>query len=223
MGQAVMSYNRDNGKHCRFILVQIQEETDDKAKKAGFKTIPEIAEERIRRAGRKIVDEIRAKEAPHVNGDATLFDEDSSMFHTRACDLPDVGFRVLRLDTSNMEDVYYTPAELNKESIFSSVENVKADRTGMDLLFQVMPELNIELSAPIEQRTINGHEVLAVKGNHLIATFDRNVDEQTITEIAQLQPTYFAMRNDSAASDNLLDNIEQIFRRYSPDTVRRIL
>ena len=141
MGHAVMKYNAEKGKHCKFILVQLPEETDDKAKKAGYENICQIGEERIRRAVDKV------KEEAGLQGQ----------------DL-DTGFRVLKLDSSNMEDVFYTPEDFNEQHLFTSVDNVKQDRTPLDLLFQVMPELDIELSAKIEEKKVNGKNVFFVDG-----------------------------------------------------------
>lgn len=199
---AVMKLNAEDGGKRKFIMVQLPEVTDEKseARNAGYKTICEIGEERIRRAGEKIKDE------------AGLQGQDL-----------DIGFRVLKLDSSNMEDVFYSPEDFDAKNIFNSVDNVKRDRTPLDLLFQVMPELNIELSAKIEEKEVNGKKVFFVDGNYLIATFDMDVNESTITEIAKLKPQYFVMRDASASNDNVLDNFEQIFRHYSPDTIRKIL
>ena len=200
MGHAVMKFNADKTKHCKFILVQLPEETDDKAKKAGYETICQIGEERIRRAGKKVKEEAG-----------------------QPADGLDTGFRVLKLDSSNMEDVFYKPEDFDAKNIFTTVDNVKPDRTSLDLLFQVMPELNIELSAKIEEKEVNGKKVFFVDGDYLIATFDTEVNESTVTEIAKMKPQYFVMRDASAANDNVLDNFEQIFRHYSPDTIRKIL
>lgn len=199
---AVMKLNAEDGGHRKFVMVQLPEVTDEKseARKAGYANICEIGKERIRRAGKKV------KEEAGLQGQ----------------DL-DIGFRVLKLDTSNMEDVYYTPDDLTKQNLFNSVDNVKSDRTPLDLLFQVLPELNIELSARIEEKEIHGKKVFMVNGDQLIATFDTDVNESTITEIAKLRPVYFVMRDASAENDNVLDNFEQIFKHYSPDTIRRIL
>lgn len=199
---AVMKLNAEDGGKRKFIMVQLPEVTDEKseARKAGYKTICEIGEERIRRAGRKI------KEEAGLQGQ----------------DL-DTGFRVLKLDSSNMEDVFYTPEDFDAKDIFTTVDNVKPDRTPLDLLFQVMPELNIELSAKIETKKVNGKKVFFVDGNFLIATFDTEVNESTVTELAKMKPQYFVMRDASAANDNVLDNFEQIFRHYSPGTNRKIL
>ncbi len=135
----------------------------------------------------------------------------------------DIGFRVLKLDSSNMEDVFYTPEEFSEQNLFNTVDNVKPDRTPLDLLFQMMPELDIELSAKIEEREIDGKKVFFVDDTYLIATFDIEVNESTVTEIAKMRPQYFVMRDASAANDNVLDNFEQIFKHYSPDTNRKIL
>lgn len=199
---AVMKLNAEDGGHRKFIMVQLPEVTDEKseARKAGYANICEIGKERIRRAGKKVKEE------------AGLQDQDL-----------DIGFRVLKLDSSNMEDVYYTPDDLTERDLFNSVDNVKPDRTPLDLLFQVLPELNIELSARIEEKEIHGKKVFMVNGDLLIATFDTDVNESTITEIAKLRPVYFVMRDASAENDNVLDNFEQIFKHYSPDTIRRVL
>ncbi len=199
---AVMQLNAEDGGNRKFIMVQLPEKTDEKSEayKAGYKNICEIGKERIRRAGRKIKEENKDKEG---------------------IEKLDIGFRVLKLDTSNMEDVYYTPQEFTPQLLFN--ENVKADRTGEDLLFQVMLDLGIELSAKIETRQIAGKTVHIVDDNYLVACFDRDVTEAAIKEIAQLHPVYFVMRDASAANDNVIDNFEQIFRHYSTDTNCKIL
>ena len=199
---AVMKLNAEDGGKRKFIMVQLPEVTDEKseARKAGYKNICQIGEERIRRAGEKVKEEA---------GD-------------KAKNL-DIGFRVLKLDSSNMEDVFYTPEDFNETHLFSTIDNVKPDRTPLDLLFQVLPELGIELSAKIEEREVNGKKVFCVDGTYLIATFDKDVNESTVKEIAKLQPQYFVMRDASASNDNVLDNFEQIFKHYSPDTIRKIL
>ena len=199
---AAFLHNIQEQSICKFIMVQLPEVTDEKseARKAGYENICQIGEERIRRAGKKI------KEEAGLQGQ----------------DL-DIGFRVLKLDSSNMEDVFYTPEDFDEKHLFNYVDNVKPDRTPLDLLFQVMPELGIELSAKIEEKEVNGKKVFFVDESYLIATFDTDVNESTVTEIAKMKPQYFVMRDASAANDNVLDNFEQIFRHYSPDTIRRIL
>ena len=202
---AVMKLNAEDGGNRKFIMVQLPEKTDEKSEayKAGYKNICEIGKERIRRAGKKV------KEEAGLQGQNL-----------------DTGFRVLKLDSSNMEDVYYTPLEFELQSLF--MENVKADRTGEDLLFQVMLDLGVELSVKIENENLkieNGRTITVhnVDKGYLMACFDRDIDEATITEIAKRQPVYFVMRDASAASDNVIDNFEQIFKHYSPDTVCRII
>lgn len=204
---AVMQLNAEDGGNRKFIMVQLPEKTDpqSEAYKAGYPNICEIGKERIRRAGKKIKEENKDKEA---------------------IDRLDTGFRVLKLDSSNMADVYYTPAETPIEQTlgFEAFEdNIKPDRTAEDLLFQVMPECNLPLSSRIEEREIHGKKIYAVDGNYLVACFDRDIDEQVITEIARMQPYYFVMRDASAATDNVLDNFDQIFNAYSKETIRRIL
>lgn len=199
---AVMKLNAEDGGKRKFIMVQLPEVTDEKseARKAGYANICEIGKERIRRAGKKVREEAG-----------------------QAADGLDAGFRVLKLDSSNMEDVFYTPEDFNEQHLFNYVDNVKSDRTPLDLLFQVLPELGIELSAKIEERDVNGKKVFFVDGTYMIATFDTEVNESTVTEIAEMKPDYFVMRDASAANDNVLDNFEQIFKHYSTDTIRKIL
>ena len=221
--QAVMELNAYDGGKRKFILVQAPEKMENPANvELTFETIPQFAEERIRRAGEQICrDAINRVRGDQGNSKPDgLFDDDAS---EQNVNLPDVGFRVLKLDSSNMEDVFYTPEDFNEADLFKSVDNVKPDRTPLDLLFQVMPELGIELSAKIEERSVNGKKVFFVDGTYLIATFDTEVNESTVTEIAKLKPQFFVMRDASAANDNVLDNFEQIFRHYSPETTRKIL
>ena len=204
---AVMQLNAEDGGNRKFIMVQLPEKTDPKSEayKAGYPNICEIGKERIRRAGKKIKEENKDKEA---------------------IDRLDTGFRVLKLDSSNMADVYYTPAQTPIEQTlgFEAFEdNIKPDRTAEDLLFQVMPECNLPLSSRIEEREIHGKKVYAVDDNYLVACFDRDIDEQVITEIARMQPYYFVMRDASAATDNVLDNFDQIFEAYSKSTVKKII
>lgn len=199
---AVLKHNSETRGKRKFIMIQIPESTDiiSEAFKAGFTNICEIGKERIRRAGKKI------------KADAGLMGQDL-----------DIGFRVLRLDSSNMEDVYYTPDQFDPNAIQGLMDNVKADRSEEDLLFQVMLELDIPLSASIQQEQIAGKRVFNVADGHLIATFDRDINETTVTEVARRKPNFFVMRDASAANDNVLDNFDQIFHYYSPDTTCKIL
>lgn len=197
---AVMQLNAEDGGTRKFIMVQLPEKTSEKsdAYKAGYKNICEIGKERIRRAGKKIKEE------------GGLMAQNL-----------DTGFRVLKLDSSNMNDVYYTPEEFDINSLFSV--NVKTDRSSEDLLFQVMLELGAELSSKIEREEIVGKQVYKVNENYIVACFDTDVDEAAITEMAKMRPVYFVMRDSSRATDSVADNFEQLFKCYSPDTVCKVL
>ena len=200
---AVMKLNAEDGGHRKFIMVQLPEKTDEKSEayKAGYKNICEIGKERIRRAGRKIK-------------------EDAGL--TAPVDL-DIGFRCLRLDSSNMENVYYTPEEISQQDMFSLVDNVKSDRTPEDLLFQVMLDLGVLLSSPIEVKEIAGKKVFNVAEGFLLACFDHDVTEETVKAIAQMKPYYAVFRDSSMANDSVATNFDQIFETYSPETVRKVL
>ncbi len=199
---AVMQLNAEDGGRRKFIMVQLPEETDNKSEayKAGYKNICEIGKERIRRAGAKIKEE------------AGILAQNL-----------DIGFRVLKLDSTNMKDVYYNTEEYNYNIFEKLTDNIKEDRASEDLLFQVMLDLGVLLSSKIEESTIDGKRVFNVADGFLIACFDENVTEQTIKTIAQLKPYYFVMRDSSMANDNVATNFEQIFATYSPDTVRKVL
>ncbi len=200
---AVMKLNAEDGGHRKFVMVQLPEKTDEKSEayKAGYKNICEIGKERIRRAGRKIK-------------------EDAGL--TAPVDL-DIGFRCLRLDNSNMENVYYTPEETQQQDLFSLVDNVKPDRTPEDLLFQVMLDLGVLLSSPIEATEIAGKKVFNVANGFLLACFDHEVTDETVKAIAQMKPYYAVFRDSSMANDSVATNFDQIFETYSPDTVRKVL
>ena len=200
---AVMKLNAEDGGHRKFIMVQLPEKTDEKSEayKAGYKNICEIGKERIRSAGRKIK-------------------EDAGL--TAPADL-DIGFRCLRLDESNMKPVYYTPDEVGQQDLFSLVDNVKEDRTPEDLLFQVMLDLGVLLSSPIEVKEIAGKKVFNVADGFLLACFDHDVTEETVKAIAQMKPYYAVFRDSSMANDSVATNFEHIFETYSPDTVRKVL
>ena len=198
---AVMQLNAEDDGNRKFIMVQLPEETEEKSEayKAGYKNICEIGKERIRRAGAKIKEE---------NGMAQNLD---------------IGFRVLKLDSSNMKDVYYTPDEYEINMFDMLSDNIKEDRTPEDLLFQVMLDLGVLLSSKIEETSICGKKVFNVADGFLYACFDNNVSEETITAIAKKKPYYFVMRDSSMANDSVATNFEQIFATYSPDTVRKVL
>lgn len=199
---AVMQLNAEDGGKRKFIMVQLQEECaeNSEAYKAGYKNICEIGKERIRRAGKKI-----KEENPLTTQDL------------------DIGFRVLKCDSSNMEDVYFTPKEYmdKQQSLF--VDNIKKDRNDEDLLFDAMLKLDTPLSSKIEKITIAGKTVYNVAQGHLMACFDKNVTDEVITAVAKEMPSYFVMRDSSQADDSVAINFEQIFNTYSPQTVRRVL
>lgn len=212
---AVMQLNAEDGGNRKFIMVQLPEATDEKSEayKAGYKNICEIGKERIRRAGKKIVEDQEKKRM-----EEGLFAGSSTGSEARPLD---IGFRVLKLDSSNMQDVYYSPEQFNENLLFE--DNIKPDRTDEDLLFQAMIELGIEFSAKIEQREIAGKTVWSVADNYLMACFDKDVNETAITEIARQHPYYFVLRDSSLATDNVADNFEQIWEEYSKETIRKII
>lgn len=199
---AVMQLNAEDGGKRKFIMVQLPELTDEKseANKAGYKTICEIGKERIRRAGKKI--------------------KEGNPLTTQ--DL-DTGFRVLKLDSSNMEDIYYTPKDISQADLFSLVDNVKPDRTSEDLLFQVMLELGATLDSKIETSVVADKTIYNVADGFIVACFDKNVTDDVVTTIAKMQPLYAVLRDTSMATDSTATNFEQIFKTYSPQTTTKIL
>ena len=201
---AVMDLNAEDGGNRKYILVQLPEETDEQSEayKAGYKTICDIGKERIRRAGQKILEEHKDKE-----GIENL----------------DIGFRVLKVDSSNMKDVYYEP-DMTEQGFLDSFENnIKEDRSPEDLLFQVMLDLGIPLSADIQVETLGGKDVYVVEGGFFIACFDAHVGDEVVKAIAEKKPYYAVFRDASMASDSVATNFDQIFESISPETVRRVL
>ena len=197
---ALMKRNEEKESHCKFILVQIPEEISEKKKAQGYNNICEIGKERIRRAGKKIK-------------------EDNPLTTQNL----DTGFRVLKLDSQNMQDVYYSPADTTQSNIFNLVNNVKEDRTPEDLLFQVMLELGATLDSKIETTSIAGKQIFNVADNYLVACFDRDIDDEVVTVIAKMQPQYAVLRDTSMSNDSTATNFEQIFKTYAPDTVTKVL
>ena len=230
---AVMQLNAEDGGNRKFIMVQLPELCDEKSEafKAGYKNICEIGKERIRRAGQQILKQVQnGKEKSHTDSSLltqTLFsnEEEKSLDFSNPCDNKklDIGFRVLKCDTSNMEEVYYTPDHIDTNDLFKN--NIKSDRTAEDLLFQVMLDLGVMLSSKIQTKQIDGKTVYCVEGNYLVACFDEDVTEETITKIAKEKPYYFVMRDpaNSKDGDSLITNFEQIFTTYSPETIRKVL
>ena len=186
---AVMQLNAEDGGNRKFIMVQLPEETDEKSEayKNGYKNICEIGKERIRRAGDKIVQE------------------------TGKTDL-DIGFRVLKVDDSNMQDVYYKPSELKQADLLSSIDNIKADRTPLDLLFGVMVEWGVSLSLPLQEVKVGENTIHIVGDNDLVACFDRNVSTATITKMAELNPTRVVFRDSCFEKDDEKINMFEIFK-----------
>ena len=224
--QAVMQVNSQFNRNLKYIMVQIAEDLDKSllhAQKDAVRTLQvgidflnsigkkhnicELGKERIRRAGKQILEEMKNKAGE-------LFAEEPAL---------DIGFRDLKLDSSNMNDVYYTPEETDQRMLDGFVSNIKEDRSAEDLLFQVMLDLGVLLSAKIVEENIGSKKVFNVDDNYLIACFDEDVDENVIMEAAKKKPTYFVMRDSSLANDSVSVNFDQIFARYSPDTVRKVL
>ena len=200
--QAVMELNANDDGKRKFIMVQLQEEFSESSDgyKMGFKTICDAAKERIRRAGKKI-----KEESPLTTQDL------------------DIGFRVLKLDSTNMEDIYYAPSDINQANLFSLVDNVKPDRTPEDLLFQVMLELGATLDSKIEHSLVDGKTVWNVADGYIVACFDKDVTDDVVKVIAKMQPQYAVLRDTSMANDSTATNFEQIFKTYSPNTTTKIL
>ena len=238
---AVMKKNMEDGGNRKYILVQLPE----KGNSPQYETLCEIGKERIRRAGRKI----RNEKLGMSNENGGQVSIDNSSLHIPKSSLNigkqilsagggqlsfsetqpdqgtpiDIGFRCLRLDSSNMENVYYTPEETRQQDLFSLVDNVKPDRTPEDLLFQVMLDLGVLLSSPIEATEIAGKKVFNVADGFLLACFDHDVTEETVKAIAQTKPYYAVFRDSSMANDSVATNFDQIFETYSPETVRKVL
>ena len=200
---ALMQFNAEKGKHCKFITVQVPEETDKSgtAYKAGYRNICEIGKERIRRAAKKIREDTGLALSKDFDG----------------------GFRCLRLDSSNMQDVYYTPDATRQDLLSFTTDNIKPDRTPEDLLFQVMLDLGVLPSSTIAETEIGGKKVFDVADGFLLACFDKGVTTETVTAIAKKQPYYAVFRDASMADDSTATNIDQIFETYSPSTVRKVL
>lgn len=189
---AIIKINAEDSINRKFIMIQIPEATDEKSEayKAGYKTIAEIGKERIRRAGEKIKKDNAAKEN---------------------IDNLDIGFRVLKVDSSNMKDIYFTPDETNQSDILDLASNIKEDRNSEDLLFMVLLSWGIDLSAKIEKKEIKGKEVYFVDDNYLAACFDENIDEHFVKTLIDNRPLKVVLRDSSFASSSVKINVEQIF------------
>ena len=194
---AVLAANAEDGGCRRYIMLQMPERCSDDsvAYKAGFSTIAEIGKERIRRAGAKIKSET-ATTAPSL----------------------DIGFRVLKVDTSNMKDVYYAPDAVQQRDLLAHLDNIREDRTPQDLLFQVLVDWGVGLDLPIAAETVAGKTVFFVDGNALAACFDSNISEDLVKELAKRKPLRAVFRDSSYGSDSVKINVEQIFKLLSPST-----
>lgn len=201
---AVMQLNAEDGGNRKFIMVQLPEKTDEKSEayKAGYKNICEIGKERIRRAGKKIIEDNQDKEG---------------------IDKLDIGFRVLKTDSSNMKDVFYAPAQTEQSLLDMLSDNIKEDRSSEDLLFQVMLDLGISLSSKIDREIIDGKEVLIIEDGFLVACFDKDISDEIVKTIANKKPYYAVFRDSSMANDSVATNFEQIFDNISPQTVRKVI
>ncbi len=249
---AVMQLNAEDGGNRKFIMVQLPEKTDEKSEayKAGYKNICEIGKERIRRAGKKIVEEIKnasitfgknRKDVKEMSADERKsFDKAINMASEKLNQedglknledfmnqadrtIPDIGFRVLKLDSSNMKDVYYSPSDTEQTNLLDLVNNIKEDRSPEDLLFQVMLDMGVILSSEIKTLDIKGKKVFNVNDGNLVCCFDENLTDGVVTEIAKMQPLYAVFRDSSMSSDSVAVNFDQIFETYSPSTTRKVL
>ena len=209
---AVIEANKNDNGQRRFIMVQLPENCGDNpsAIKHGYKTLCDLGEDRINRAGAKIAADIdKENEQLELGAEPKLY--------------PDLGFRVLRIDFSNFKDFYLTPGETSQESLFDFADNVKEGRSDLDLLFEVLPKLGIPYSAKIEERALADKKVFFVDGDKLAACFDANVGSDTIEEMAKAKPWYAVIRDSSMADDATHANYEELFRTYSPDTVPQVI
>lgn len=200
--QAVMQLNSEDGGNRKFIMIQLPELTEEKTEsyKAGYKNICEIGKERIRRAGKKII-------------------QSSGLMSQNL----DIGFRVFKIDSTNMSDVYYSPAEYKQGNLLDLAANIKPDRTSEDLLFQVMLDLGIMISSTIDEIILKNKKIFSVANGYLLACFDNNLNSDIVTEIAKKKPYYAIFRDISISEDSIATNFDQIFATYSPTTVRKVL
>ena len=236
---AVMQLNAEDGGNRKFIMVQLPEKCDEKSEayKAGYKNICEIGKERIRRAGQKIIEDGKLG---HIDIDKNklmqrTFIEEENKFEDKYAlkttpaiskDILknlDIGFRVLKLDSSNMKDVYYSPSDTEQTNLLDLVSNIKEDRSPEDLLFQVMLDMGVMLSSDIKTLDIKGKKVFNVNDGNLVCCFDENLNDEVVTEIAKMQPLYAVFRDSSMSSDSVAVNFDQIFETYSPSTTRKVL
>jgi len=216
---AVMQLNAEDNGNRKFIMVQLPEVCDERSEafKAGYKTIAEISKERIRRAGKKIKEELVSKEVGKKEKDQLgLFNKGEGEVKR---DL-DVGFRVLKVDTTNMKDVYYNPDSIKQGGLFNYVDNIKEDRSEEDLLFQVLLDWGTGLTLPIQKDKIQGKNVFFVDQNALVTCFASNgeITEDFCKELAGRKPLRVVFRDSGFKDDSVKINVEQIFKLMSPKT-----
>lgn len=219
---AVMQMNAEDGGHRKFILVQLPEKCDEnsEAAKAGYKTICEIGKERIRRAGDKILAEQQAKEKSAADK-TDLFDSTSDK---PATPKPlDIGFRVLKIDDSNMKDVYYSAGEISQQDLVEQISNIKDGRTDMDLLFGCLVDWGVPLSLPIKTETLENLQVYNVNDGDLVACFANDIPEAAIRQIAAAKPLRAVFRDSSFKSDSAKINVTEIFKTISPNTTVKVV
>lgn len=216
---AAMQLNADDGGSRRHIMVQLPHPcpSESKAFKAGYPTIAEIGKERIRRAGKKIRTELEEKLAKELKGS-----EEHNSLKSRLDSL-DTGFRVLKIDSSNMADVYYQPDELTQDGLMLQVDNLRPGRKPEDLLFQVLLDWGVDLALPITEEKILKRRVFFVAENALAACFDTGLDEAFVKELAKRQPLRAVFRDSGYANDAVKINFEQIFKALSPHTELKTL
>jgi adenine-specific DNA-methyltransferase len=232
-----MQLNAEDGGNRKFILVQLPEvcAEDSEAAKAGYKNICEIGKERIRRAGKKIVDELAAKNAKAAkeqcsqSGKTDLFEE-ASLRSPRLCDSAlkitpniDIGFRVFKVDSSNMDDIYFQPLEVQQQDMIRMINNVKTDRTALDLLFGCLLEWGLPIDLPITKRTDLGNDTYDVDGGRIIASFDSNVGDAAVKAIANEKPDFAIFRDLSFNNSAAKINVGEIFKAISPNTEVKVL
>jgi len=224
---AIMQLNAEDNGNRKFIMVQLPEATDEKSEayKAGYKTIAEIGKERIRRAGQKIVNDklLMMNEGGIVNDELLRMNEKNNSSSTIHNSQLDIGFRVYKTDSSNMKEVYYHPEDLTQDDIFSLESNIKEDRTPDDLLTQVILDLGLELNLPIEQKEMHGNNVFIVQTNALVACFDDNINIKIIDEIAGLKPFKVVFKDASFSNSKDRINLEERFKRLSPETLITVI
>ena len=214
---AVMQLNAEDGGNRQFIMIQLPETTDEKSEafKAGFRTIADIGRERIRRAGKKIKEELERKNAENKQ---PLLDKESEIRNPKSEIRLDTGFRVLKVDTSNMKDVYYAPDKIEQGSLLDAVGNVKEDRTDEDLLFQVLLDWGVDLSVSMARETIAGKSVFWVDETAVAACFETGITDNFVKELAKREPLRAVFKNSAFENDSVKINVEQIFKLMSPGT-----